>query len=81
MTGREDPAIRSVALAQGAAGFIAKPFEDAVFLGAVRAALPPNPGGAVGRDGVVPRDGLPVGKLAIGGASAQRQRTEGTPRA
>jgi FixJ family two-component response regulator len=42
MTGREDPAMRSVALAQGAAGFIAKPFKDAVFLGAVRAALPPS---------------------------------------
>jgi FixJ family two-component response regulator len=39
MTGRDDPTVRSVALAQGAAGFIAKPFKDAVFLGAVRAAL------------------------------------------
>jgi FixJ family two-component response regulator len=42
MTGREDPVIRSVALAQGAAGFIAKPFKDAAFLGAIRAALPPS---------------------------------------
>ena len=39
MTGRDDPTARSVALAQGAAEFIAKPFKDAVFLGAVRAAL------------------------------------------
>ena len=42
MTGRDDPAMRSVALAQGAAEFLAKPFKDAVFLGAVRAALRPS---------------------------------------
>ena len=41
MTGRDDPTARSTALAQGAAGFIAKPFKDVAFLGAVRAALRP----------------------------------------
>jgi FixJ family two-component response regulator len=39
MTGREAPAMRSVALAQGAAAFFAKPFADEAFLGAVRKAL------------------------------------------
>jgi FixJ family two-component response regulator len=42
MTGRDDPTARSIALAQGAAEFLAKPFNDAVFLGAVRAALRPS---------------------------------------
>jgi FixJ family two-component response regulator len=39
MTGREAPAMRSVALAQGAAAFFAKPFADEALLGAIRKAL------------------------------------------
>ena len=39
MTGRDAPAMRSVALAQGATAFFAKPFADEALLGAVRNAL------------------------------------------
>jgi FixJ family two-component response regulator len=39
MTGRDAPAMRSVALAQGAAAFFAKPFTDEALLGAVHATL------------------------------------------
>ncbi|MBV9490238.1 MAG: response regulator [Verrucomicrobia bacterium] len=39
MTGRDAPAMRSVALAQGAAAFFAKPFADDALLGAIREAL------------------------------------------
>jgi FixJ family two-component response regulator len=39
MTGRDAPAMRSVALAQGAAAFFAKPFVDEALLGAIRKAL------------------------------------------
>ena len=39
MTGRDAPAMRSVALAQGATAFFAKPFADEALLGAVRDAL------------------------------------------
>ena len=39
MTGRDAPAMRSVALAQGATALFAKPFADEALLGAVRAAL------------------------------------------
>jgi FixJ family two-component response regulator len=40
MTGRDAPAMRSLAVAQGAAAFFAKPFEDEALLRAIRAALP-----------------------------------------
>jgi FixJ family two-component response regulator len=40
MTGRDAPAMRSLAVAQGAAAFFAKPFEDEALLKAIRAALP-----------------------------------------
>jgi FixJ family two-component response regulator len=39
MTGRDAPAMRSVALAQGAAAFFAKPFPDEALLGAIHEAL------------------------------------------
>ena len=39
MTGRDAPAMRSIALAQGAAAFLAKPFADETLLGAIREAL------------------------------------------
>lgn len=39
MTGRDAPAMRSVALAQGAAAFFAKPFADEALLRAIRRAL------------------------------------------
>ena len=39
MTGRDAPAVRSVALAQGATAFFVKPFADEALLGAVREAL------------------------------------------
>lgn len=39
MTGRDAPAMRSVALAQGAAAFFAKPFADEALLGAIREAV------------------------------------------
>ena len=39
MTGRDAPAMRSVALAQGAAAFFAKPFADEALLVAIREAL------------------------------------------
>ena len=39
MTGRDAPAMRSVALAQGATAFFAKPFADEALLGAIREAL------------------------------------------
>jgi len=40
MTGRDDPGMDSVAFAQGARAFFTKPFADAAFLEAIRAALP-----------------------------------------
>lgn len=39
MTGRDAPAVRSTALAQGAAAFLIKPFADETLLGAIREAL------------------------------------------
>jgi len=39
MTGRDEPALRSVALAQGAAAYLAKPFEGEILLASIRAAL------------------------------------------
>jgi FixJ family two-component response regulator len=39
MTGRETPAIRAAAFESGAFGFLAKPFDDEVFLYLVRRAL------------------------------------------
>jgi FixJ family two-component response regulator len=39
MTGRDAPAMRSVALSQGAAAFFAKPFPDEAFLEAIHEAL------------------------------------------
>ena len=39
MSGRDAPAMRSVALAQGAAAFLAKPFAGEALLGAIREAL------------------------------------------
>lgn len=39
MTGRDDPGIDSIALAQGAAAFFTKPFDDTAFLEAIRVAL------------------------------------------
>jgi FixJ family two-component response regulator len=39
LTGRDAPEMRRVALAQGAAAFFAKPFEDEAFLKTIRAAL------------------------------------------
>jgi FixJ family two-component response regulator len=39
MSGRDAPAVRSVALAQGATAFLAKPFADEALLGAIREAL------------------------------------------
>ena len=39
MTGRDAPAMRSVALAQGATAFFAKPFADEALLGAIRETL------------------------------------------
>ena len=39
MTGRDAPAMRSVALAQGATAFFAKPFADEALLEAIRQAL------------------------------------------
>jgi len=41
MSGRETPAIRSVALEGGAFAFLAKPFDDEVFLALVGQALSP----------------------------------------
>jgi len=40
MTGRDDPGMHSVAFTQGARAFFTKPFADAAFLEAIRAALP-----------------------------------------
>jgi FixJ family two-component response regulator len=40
MTGRDDPGTDSIALAQGAAAFFAKPFDDTAFLKAIRETLP-----------------------------------------
>lgn len=40
VTGREEPALRAVALEQGAVAFVVKPFDDEVFLALVRSALP-----------------------------------------
>lgn len=39
MTGRKDPAVEQTALEAGAAAFFTKPFDDEVFLTAVRRAL------------------------------------------
>lgn len=39
MTGRKDPAVEQAALALGATAFFTKPFDDEVFLTAVRRAL------------------------------------------
>jgi FixJ family two-component response regulator len=39
MTGRDTPAMRRAALAQGATAFLAKPFADEALLGAIREAL------------------------------------------
>jgi FixJ family two-component response regulator len=39
ITGREESAIRVAAMEAGAYGFLAKPFDDDVFLGLVRSAL------------------------------------------
>jgi FixJ family two-component response regulator len=39
ITGREEPAVRAAAMEAGAFGFLAKPFDDEVFLGMVRSAL------------------------------------------
>jgi two-component system response regulator FixJ len=39
MTGRDTPATRSIALAQGAAAFLTKPFADQALLGTIREAL------------------------------------------
>src|ERR1700758_2235940 len=39
ITGREESAIRIAAMEAGAFGFLAKPFDDEVFLGMVRSAL------------------------------------------
>jgi FixJ family two-component response regulator len=40
MTGRNDPGTNRIALAQGAVAFFAKPFDDTLFLEAIRGALP-----------------------------------------
>ena len=40
MTGRDAPAMRRLAVAQGAAAFFAKPFRDEALLRAIRATLP-----------------------------------------
>jgi FixJ family two-component response regulator len=40
ITGREEPALRAVALEQGAAAFVVKPFDDEAFLALVRSTLP-----------------------------------------
>jgi two-component system, LuxR family, response regulator FixJ len=40
MTGRDDQAMRSLVLQQGAVAYFAKPFEDEALLSAIRAALP-----------------------------------------
>ena len=40
MTGRDDQAVRSLVLQQGAVAYFAKPFEDEALLSAIRAALP-----------------------------------------
>jgi FixJ family two-component response regulator len=40
MTGRDDPGTDSIALAQGAVAFFAKPFDDTLFLEAIRGTLP-----------------------------------------
>lgn len=39
ITGRDDPGTDSIALAQGAAAFFAKPFNDILFLEAIRGTL------------------------------------------
>jgi FixJ family two-component response regulator len=39
ITGREEAAVRVAAMEAGAFGFLAKPFDDEVFLGMVRSAL------------------------------------------
>lgn len=39
ITGREDPKMKAAVLRAGAVAFFSKPFDDAQFLGAVRAAL------------------------------------------
>jgi FixJ family two-component response regulator len=39
ITGREESAVRAAAMEAGAFGFLAKPFDDEVFLGMVRSAL------------------------------------------
>ena len=39
ITGREESAVRVAAMEAGAFGFLAKPFDDEVFLGMVRSAL------------------------------------------
>jgi FixJ family two-component response regulator len=39
MTGRDDPGIDGIALAQGAVAFFTKPFDDTVFLEAIHTAL------------------------------------------
>jgi len=40
MTGRDDPGIDRIALAQGAVAFLNKPFADTAFLEAIHSALP-----------------------------------------
>ena len=42
MTGENDPAHRSAAIAGGACAFFLKPFDDEAFLAAVRAAIAPS---------------------------------------
>ena len=42
MTGREQPGIRTAALAAGAVAFLVKPFDDETFLTLVRSALDPG---------------------------------------
>ena len=44
MTGRETPAMRSQALANGAVAFLSKPFDDDQFLRIVREAMRPSSG-------------------------------------
>ncbi len=39
VTAHDDPAVRDTALAAGAAAYLHKPFDDEVFIGAVRAAI------------------------------------------
>jgi len=41
ITGRDDPPVRQTALDAGAFGFLAKPFDDEVFVQLVRKAIAP----------------------------------------